>query len=66
MFEAGGDGAEENQGEELLRHPKNKGISRRVRSTGSNFAKRTNKRRFEKCPSTVAAWGEEEAVVDGI
>ena len=66
MFEGGGDGAEENKGEELLWNPKNKGISRRLRSTGSNLAKRTNKLRFEKRPLTVAAWAEEEAVVDGI
>lgn len=53
MFGTGGVGVDENQGEELLKNSKNKGISRRVKSTGSKVAKRTNELRFENCPLTV-------------
>ena len=43
-----------------MRNPKNKGISRKVCSTESNVAKRTNKLRFESCPLTVKLPKEQE------
>lgn len=56
MFRTGGDKAEKDQGEELLRSPKNKGISRRRRSQSQMLP--TNKLRFENSPLTVRAWAE--------